>query len=544
MKRRCVSLLLAIAMMTCLIIPALTPAVGATGAIYWPVPGHTVLTRGFTEGHAAIDIADYGVNGATVIAATGGTVYRLYNCDRQHYKEDCDICGGLGTAVVIQGDDGRFYQYGHFQAGSIPEDIKVGADVQRGAKLGLVGTTGNASGPHLHFAISDQITWHPGTVDPETEYYIYTAAGEAPADLGSHFYASITHIPSGKLLSVNNTTTDSSPVFLQTQTYTASQRWEFIRQSDGSYTIRSLQNGLLMNLSGGNSEDDTVINTLSDLNDDERRWYIYKTETGYKILSAAVGKAVSIYAGTTEDGTYAVIYADCGATTQQFDIHVHRYTENVFPPDCNIRGYTLYRCSCGDEIITSFTDALECPSDAFTDMPESTSWMHDAIDYAVVNKLFLGTSDTTFHPDMTMSRAMLVTVLWRSAGQPEAGVPDFTDVAEDAWYAVPVAWAVENNVIVGMSEDTFVPDSPVTREQIAAILFRYSTSQGLDTSARADLNDFKDFADVQDYAVEAMQWAVAEGLILGSDGSLLPGSHATRVQVAAIMMRYLEGVKQ
>ena len=151
-------------------------------------------------------------------------------------------------------------------------------------------------------------------------------------------------------------------------------------------------------------------------------------------------------------------------------------------------------------------------------------------------------SANTFEPNTAMTRAMLVTVLWRYAGQPNEGTNNFTDVKSDQWYTDAVAWAAHNGIVGGVGNNKFDPNGNITREQMAAILYRYANSNGIDTSARADLSSFPDGNKVSSYANDAIRWAVAEGLINGSDGKLMPQGNATRAQVAAILMRFIENV--
>lgn len=139
--------------------------------LIWPVPGHTSLSQGFHSGHPAIDINDGSINGATVVAAMGGTVEKRYLCGSQHYGSMGD-CGGFGTGIIIRGDDGRWYQYAHMQANSIPSNVYLGAYVSAGQKVGCVGTTGNSSGAHLHFQINTTNAWNGG-VNPSNETYNY-----------------------------------------------------------------------------------------------------------------------------------------------------------------------------------------------------------------------------------------------------------------------------------------------------------------------------------------------------------------------------------
>ena len=172
-------------------------------------------------------------------------------------------------------------------------------------------------------------------------------------------------------------------------------------------------------------------------------------------------------------------------------------------------------------------------------------WFYEGVKFANQNGLFNGTSADLFSPNAPMTRAMLVTVLWRLDGKtaPKAAAT-YSDIDAKAYYADAVAWASENGVVNGVGNNKFDPEGKVTREQIAAILFRYTEMKGADTSKRADLNAFPDANKVSSYAKDAMAWANAEGLITGSkEGSLTlldPQGSATRAQVAVILMRYAE----
>lgn len=187
----------------------------------------------------------------------------------------------------------------------------------------------------------------------------------------------------------------------------------------------------------------------------------------------------------------------------------------------------------------------ECASAAFTDVPEPSHWAHGGIDFVLRAGLFNGTGAQTFEPEGSMTRGMLVTVLWRLAGKPEAeGALPFADVHADAYYAAPVLWAAQAGVVNGVDATHFEPDGHVTREQIATILFRYAGKFGYDTSARLEgLELFFDEGYVSDYALAPMRWATAAGLIGGSadNGQLLldPAGSATRAQVATILARFV-----
>lgn len=184
------------------------------------------------------------------------------------------------------------------------------------------------------------------------------------------------------------------------------------------------------------------------------------------------------------------------------------------------------------------SDGSSCPSAAFTDVPEESHWAHASIDYCMENDLMLGTSETSFAPDASMTRAMVVSVLYRAAGSPEtAGETPFTDLTQ-AWYADAVAWAYENDVVSGVSATAFAPNEPVTREQLAAILYRYAAVT--ETPDKTALDGFDDADEVSGWAREAACWAVETGLLRGvSATALAPGDTATRAQVAVLLQRFL-----
>ena len=184
------------------------------------------------------------------------------------------------------------------------------------------------------------------------------------------------------------------------------------------------------------------------------------------------------------------------------------------------------------------------PVHTFTDVGPD-DWYAEAVNYAVSNGLFLGISETEFGPNVSMSRAMLVTVLHRMAGAPNTGTANFADVPADAWYTRAVAWAAANGIVQGVSDSRFAPNVPVTREQMATILYRYANHAGVaGDGGSGSLDSFRDASTVSGYAVQAMGWAVDRGLISGvGDQRLSPAGSATRAQVAAILQRFAENIQ-
>ena len=246
--------------------------------------------------------------------------------------------------------------------------------------------------------------------------------------------------------------------------------------------------------------------------------------------------------------------------------HTHRYTESVTPPTCTERGFTTYTCTaCGDSYEGMFVEALghayrdgvctRCGAKDPNFRPDepkpvefldvsAKAWYKNAVDYAVSNELMNGVGDGRFDPDGSMTRAMLVTVLWRYAGKPTEGASTFSDVPNGKWYSAAVAWAAHNGVVNGVGDNRFDPDGKITREQMAVILFRYANKLERNTEKRGDFDRFADASAVSSYATDALRWAVAEGIVGGSkDGGALrlnPQGSATRAEVATLLMRYIE----
>lgn len=186
---------------------------------------------------------------------------------------------------------------------------------------------------------------------------------------------------------------------------------------------------------------------------------------------------------------------------------------------------------------TEATEPTEptAPTERFTDVTPD-QWYYEPVMEAVEAGLFGGVSETEFAPNAPMTRAMLVTVLYRMEGEPSVQKPaPFTDMLRDAWYTAAVDWAYENGIVNGMSESRFGIHEYITRQQLTAMLFRYADYEGFDTTGRAALDAFTDAEDVADYARDAMQWAVKLVIVSGDNGRLLPGGNATRAQCAKMM---------
>ena len=174
---------------------------------------------------------------------------------------------------------------------------------------------------------------------------------------------------------------------------------------------------------------------------------------------------------------------------------------------------------------------------------QNNAWYSEAIAYVYNKGMMNGTDAGKFEPNATTTRAMLVTMLHRLENEPAAAAAKFSDVASGQWFSKAVAWAAANGVVNGYENGTFAPNAAITREQLAAILYRFAQFKGYDVSVKGNLSSFSDNAQVSDWAKEAMQWAVGAGIINGDNNALKPTGNATRAEVAIMLMRYIENVK-
>lgn len=231
-------------------------------------------------------------------------------------------------------------------------------------------------------------------------------------------------------------------------------------------------------------------------------------------------------------------------------------------PDAEFDGQTVsfQTKNAGTYVIESKTPVQPKPDDAITGIISSIvasgalqpgasasqfadltsgSWYYDGVRCALENGLMTGTSARTFAPDRPVTRAMLVTILWRLAGEPYGRVSPFEDVLPGSWYAQAVSWAYDKGIVTGVTATSFQPGAPVTREQLCAILCRYAALTGKNTAASASLDAFTDRAQVSAYAEASVRWALQAGLLTGvGDGRLAPRSGATRAQLAVLLQRF------
>lgn len=204
--------------------------------------------------------------------------------------------------------------------------------------------------------------------------------------------------------------------------------------------------------------------------------------------------------------------------------------------------YTFSMPGSDVAVLTTFRAVSTLP---FADVG-ADAWFYAAVEYVYKNGMMNGITSTRFGPNTELTRSMIVTVLWRLENKPQADyLMTFSDVAAGQWYTEAVRWAAAEGIVTGYADGTFGPSRPITREQLAAIFYRYAQYKDYDVSVGEDTNlrSYLDVADVSEYAISAFQWACGSGVINGvTESTLVPAGTATRAQVAAMLMRFCEAV--
>lgn len=248
---------------------------------------------------------------------------------------------------------------------------------------------------------------------------------------------------------------------------------------------------------------------------------------------AAAGDTVTLTAAG--EGTLTVTDAN-GKTVALTDLGSGKYTFKMPSAKVSVGFKTTADQPCDG--------GKDCPSAPFTDV-DTAKWYHLSVDYVLTHKMMNGVSSRAFAPNANLTRGMLVQILYNLEGKPKGTAANFSDVQADAWYAEAVGWAASNKVVTGYADGTFRPNAAVTREQAAAILYRYAQSKGIDVSVGENTNilSYVDVQQASEYAIPALQWAVGAGVLNGKNGGrLVPTGTATRAEIAAIMQRWCENI--
>lgn len=206
--------------------------------------------------------------------------------------------------------------------------------------------------------------------------------------------------------------------------------------------------------------------------------------------------------------------------------------------ELDLQGIGFWEISQDRNAVLIKSAVSELDGRPFADVP-TDAWYAAAVAYVHEQGWMTGTASNLFSPSQSVSRSMVATILHRLAECPESGSPSFSDVSPDTWYTQAVAWAAEEGIVLGYDDGRFGPEDPVTREQLAALLYRYAQYQDYDTSGRASLSGYTDAAQISSYARTAMAWAVDNGLLTGrTQTTLVPGGTATRAELAVILERF------
>ena len=269
------------------------------------------------------------------------------------------------------------------------------------------------------------------------------------------------------------------------------------------------------------------------------------------VVNAITGERDTVQMTLAHDGDFGftmTLTAPLGAENAGYWANLYHYDEDAeqltFETAAEIDAdgsvsLSLSHASQYAIVIDTYSHATVDVSDLFIDIAPD-AWYKDAVQYAYDNGLMTGVSATEFAPEATTTRAMIVSILARLENVTTAEAAGFADVDDNDWYATAVNWAANVGVVNGYEDNTFKPNTAITREQLAAILMNYAAYKGYDVSARADLSHYSDADSISSWANDVLLWAVAEGLLTGvTDDTIAPQAHATRAQVAAILQRFL-----
>jgi len=299
------------------------------------------------------------------------------------------------------------------------------------------------------------------------------------------------------------------------------------------------------NLSASNENIDDAIGALSQAHEQFKTQKIYGTKKSNNSTTTNVVK-VTVTASSGEHGSINPSSisqtVNSGTSVTIISIPDDGYmVEYVYVNGEKFDGSEIF--SIPSVTHNTVVKVTFCWKNPFTDV-EKGAWYHDAVEYALKAGLFKGTSTTTFEPNSTMTRAMIVKVLYSLAGEPAVtGENSFSDVSSSDWYADAVYWANSNDIVGGYGNGLFGTNDSITRQDMVVIMYRYAKNNGYDVSIGDDTNisKYNDTSEISEYAIPAMQWAIGTGLIKGTSENILsPVGTTTRAQVAAILMRFVE----
>ena len=383
------------------------------------------------------------------------------------------------------------------------------------AKVGSVSVVATKAGNNDYNDITSApfvLMIKPATPTGEPKYTKITTSGKTLKDAALTTNGSTLNPNDGKLEWVDdkgNALPDDTKVEAN-KTY----KWRFM-PTDTNYTPLTGEIELYHKSGGGGGYNPPVT------------YYTLRFETGGGSDISSVREAYNTYIDLTQyvptwrGHTFIGWYSERGLTNKVSGVYLTK----------DMTVYALWRVD----------ENPGTGANPFTDVFEK-DWFYGDVMFVYENGLMLGTSKTLFSPHGTATRGMMATILWRMEGSPAPkGKNSFTDVEAGKWYADAITWTAENGIFAGYGKDKFGPDDPITREQLAAIFYRYAGYKGYDLTVKGNLDKFKDADKVTDYAKMAMQWAVSSGLVKGKSGNLLdPQGTATRAEIATMLHRFIE----
>ena len=519
--------------------------------------GHTISYNGDASesspaNGALITIQGENANNVTIQNLTVDTQGKVkhgvqFYCVTDGQLEDATVNGGAYTSVIVNGAEVSLTNCTLNPAEGAYANIEyaMGSGVTKKPEISLSNVTGNAEEP-LVYADKNTANNFKGNDDSKSyeeilkeinqkvegatvTLFIQGDTGEEDLtfpgtqlytitfDTNGHGSESVPNMTTnnyGKLSSLPTLDNDGSYQFIGW--YTEKSGGTKVAENETSFN----ENTTLYahwNYTGGGGGGGGSVTTKYTLS--------FDTNGGSAIAKVTKEKGTTVdlgqYVPTREGYTFAGWYSDEALTQKVTSVKLNGNT-------------TVY---------AKWTENAVTPTLPFTDV-KSGDWFYEAVQYVYDKGMMTGVSADRFAPASTTTRGMIVTILYRLENEPEvSGGSAFTDVESGAWYADAVAWAAANDIVNGTSATTFAPNSPITREQMAAILYRYAAYKGYDVSQKADLSGYTDAASISGYAKDALAWANAQKLITGvTDTTLNPQGSATRAQVATILMRLCETV--
>lgn len=566
-------------LLTVILFSGILPQAADAGVILtWPVPGHTNLSQGFHD-QKAIDISDGNIAGAPVVAAYGGTVSSIFLCGIQHEGSDHN-CNGFGTGIVITGDDGRFYQYAHMQANSVPANVYRGAYVSAGQQIGKVGTTGNSSGNHLHFGISLGNYWNNSGINPLNETYgsaapsiTFTDSACTPSEYSAHISTKATATSRGTFTEAGIYIYDIAGNLVANKTESVNTTgsylniWYDVKEEVGvelkpgtqyQYEIYTVFNGQRYTEERKTFQTTGVAKKIVVKSEiiEGKEGAIYVKGFAYDEANPSKQLKLRVY-----DGNYPLCEVTANKERRDIDetYHVgayHGYEETIPMDVIGKHTISIYLIKDNGSLgylakVSEIEVSAPKPvvpekkvEDIFVDIHEGDWFLHSA-QYVYNNALMTGLDDTHWGPMQNLARAQFAMILYRMEGNPEVEFePMFPDVKEGDWYAKAVTWAYKNKIITGYTDTkTFGPSDHITREQMAVMMHRYLTEyKQVTITPKGDLSSFADGGSVNEFAKEAMKWCIGESIITGDGvtGKLLPQGNTNRAVCATIMERFIK----